>query len=109
MWLASGARRLGQIDVADDGHAMRARRLHRGRQRAIAAIFSRQIHDDRTGPHGVDHRFGDESGCGLSRDERGRDDDVDFFGLPQKQRHFLGNECRTHHLAVAAGCRRRLP
>ena len=70
-----------KIGVADNGNArLGDDLLARNRQRAVAPLFSGQIHDHRPRLHRVDHILGPQNRRGAVRDKRGGDDNIHIRG-----------------------------
>ena len=69
---------------------------------AVAALLGREIDDDRAGLHQLDHVLEPQLRRRLARDQRGRDDDVDFLRLRAEQRVLGVEELLAHLLRVAA-------
>ena len=67
-----------QVHLAQDRHSIDLDRRARLSKFAIPAVLGRQIHDHRAGPHGLDHRRGDEDGRLFPGDCGRRDDNVMF-------------------------------
>ena len=91
-----------EIGEPDDRDALHDDDLSGHARRAVAALLGGEIDDDRAGLQRRDHLFGEEDGRALSRDERGRDDDVDLGGLRAEEGDLRGEEGRAHLLRVAA-------
>ena len=98
----AGGEAAGHVGVAHDGHHVVDDDLSGLRQFAVAAAFGRQIDDDRSGRHALDHRLADQLGRRASRDQRGGDDDILLGDVARGQRRLLGLVLGRHLLGVAA-------
>ena len=70
-------------------------------QFAIAALLCCHIDNDAAGLHRLHHFSGDKFWRGLAGDQRGGDDDVDFFGLPGEGFALGFLEALAHHLGIS--------
>ena len=74
--------------------------LARNGQFAVAALLGGHIDDDAARFHAIDHFRRNQLRRGLARNQRGRNDDVDFLGLLGVHLALSLLEAFTHHLGV---------
>ena len=95
----------GQIGVSDDGDAVPDHDLARFGQFAVAALLRRHVDDHAARLHRLHHLGGDELRGRLSRNQGGRDDDVDLLGLLREHFALRLLEALAHDLGIAADAR----
>ena len=91
-----------QIRVADNGNTVANDNLICFGQFAISALFSGEIDNNAAILHRAHHVGRDQTRCRLARDQRRRNDDVDFLRLFGEQCHLGLDEFCAHGLGIAA-------
>ena len=91
-----------QIGITDDVDAVAIDHLVRHGSLTVATLLGGQIDDNTAVAHGLDHAASNQFRGRFTRNQRGRDDDINFTGLARKQFHFRGDEFFTHNLGITA-------